>query len=346
MMKIRKLLLGLVALGVLSACKPTISSEPSGSSETPSVTSQPDITSEIEVTSESEVTSDVVSSSEESSVPPSSSEWVPPTPVWQPALSMSFTPMESYSGSFWNSIDFNLRGEALKTALKNYLHPKKKLITYGETMDALREMDRDPKNQYNILSIYDLKSHPGAGYNGGKWNKEHSFPQSKLKDGNESLGASNNVANVSSDVANLFASDADLNTTRSNNSYGEWNYSSDPQGLYEFTITNTAGQRVDSILRRGYFSPTPLVRGEIARAQLYMLVMYPDNCSLTENFSIQTMIKWDREWAPTIERDGQRQAGILKYQEIRNPFIDNRNLSCYIWGDSNIQTRALCNGIY
>ncbi|MFA5660504.1 MAG: endonuclease [Bacilli bacterium] len=339
-MKIRKLLLGLVALTILSACKPTSSSEPTESSETPSVTSQP------EVTSEPDVTSDVVSSSEESSSAPSSSEWVPPTPVWQPALTMSFTPMAEYSGSFWNTIDFNLRGEDLKTALFNYLNPKKKLITYGETMGALREMDRDPSNSNNILSIYDLKSHPGATYNGGKWNKEHSYPQSKLKDGNESLGASNNVANISSDVANLFASDADLNTTRSNNSYGEWNYTSDPQTLYEFTLTNTAGQRVDSILRRGYFSPTPLVRGEIARAQLYMLVMYPTQCALGENFAIQTMIKWDREHVPTVERDGQRQTGIQKYQEIRNPFIDNRNLSCYIWGDTNIQTRSLCNGIY
>jgi endonuclease I len=85
-----------------------------------------------------------------------------------------------------------------------------------------------------------------------------------------------------------------------------------------------------------------MVRGEIARSQLYMLLMYPANCSITENFMIQTMLRWDLDYAPTIERDGQRQAGIEKYQNTRNPFIDNRKLSCYIWGDFNQWTQDIC----
>lgn len=311
-------MLGLVAITVLTGCKPT--PQPSSSSEELSTTT--------------------------SVIPPSVSEWTEPSPVWSPTGNITFTPLAAYTGTFWNTINMNLRGEDLKLAIKNYLDPIKTLITYSETYNAVREMDKDPNNEYNILSLYDLKSQSGSSYNGGRWNREHTFPQSKIADGDDSKRAINNVANASSDIANLFACDAELNTYRSNNSYAEVNYESDKERFYPFLGTNTSGVVTDSLLFRGYFSPTRMVRGEVARAQLYMLLMYPDQCSLTENFAIQDMIRWDRELAPTVERDGQRQAGIQKYQNIRNPFIDNRNLSCYIWGDTNTKTRELCSSIY
>lgn len=346
-MKFKHLLLGLVALTVLAACRggtsepPVSSQDPVTSVTSEVVTSEP---SEEPVTSE---TSEVVSSEpieEPTSTPPSS--WTPPTPVRSPKPEeFNFEPLPEYTGTYYNTIDFNLRGNDLKTALYNQWKAKFVGITYSQAYGAITEMDRDPAKPNNVLSVYDLKSHYSGGYNGGRWNREHAFPQSKLADGEDSLKAHSNVINISSDIANLFACDADLNTQRSNNSYAEWNYESDPKTFYQFTTTNTAGEKVDSILRRGIFSPTRMVRGEIARSQLYMLLFYPENCSISENFAIQDMIRWDRELAPTIQRDGQRQTGIEKYQKVRNPFIDNRNLSCYIWGDINDHTRNVCQGV-
>lgn len=341
-MKIRNLLLGLVALSVLSACKPTVSSEEQSSEPIVSTTSE-EVTSEEPVTTEDPVTSEDPVTTED----PVTSEWTEPTPVRRPkAEDFNFRPLPAYSGNYYDSIDFNLRGQDLKDALFAQWDANFVGITYSQTYAAVVKMDRDPANPNNILSLYDLKSQWAGSYNGGRWNREHTFPQSKLADGVENLKAKNNLANISSDIANLFACDSDLNTERSNNSYSEWNYETDPELYYQYTTTNTAGEKVDSILRRGYFSPTHLVRGEVARAQLYMLLFYPDNCSISENFTIHTMIKWDREYAPTIERDGQRQDGIVEYQNVRNPFIDNRNLSCYIWGDSTPAARQLCEGIY
>ncbi|MGI6734889.1 MAG: endonuclease [Bacilli bacterium] len=332
-MKIRRLLLGLVAVTVLVSCEPPApSSEEVSESETSAVSASEESSSEL--------------SSAESSSAESSSEWVAPEPVRRVAEYWNFTPLSAYTGDFWSTIDFSLRGEDLRQALETYMWSKMKKVYYYDAFHAVKIMDADPNNPDNILSVYDLKSQPHAAYNRGKWNREHAFPQSKLADGDPSLRTGGAEPNISTDIANIFACDALLNENRSNYSYSEWNYDDDPQFYYQNLQRNTAGELVDSILYFGYYSPTPIVRGEIARSQLYMLIMYPDRCNIQENFRIEDMIKWDREWAPTEERDGQRQIGIEQYQKIRNPFIDNRNLSCYIWGDHNRACRKLCAGIY
>ena len=318
-MKIRRLLLALIGVTLLASCE----------------------------TSTTEEVTSVEESSEEVS-----SEWVEPEPVLKPAENWNFRPLPAYTGNFWNTIDFTLRGEELRQALADYMWSKfyvpgvlDNRVTYNVAYDAIKVMDADPNKTGNVLSVYDLRSHAHAGYNYGKWNREHVFPQSKLADGDDSLRASRDTKNISSDIANLFACDAALNEHKSNYSYIEWNYAEDPERWFPYLSRNTAGQLVDAIVYYGY-SPTPIVRGEIARAQLYMVLMYPDHCSISENFQIADMIRWDQEWPPTIERDGQRQKGIEQYQKIRNPFIDNRNLSCYIWGNTNRATRKLCADIY
>jgi len=318
-MKIRRLLLALIGVTLLASCE----------------------------TSTTEEVTSVEESSEEVS-----SEWVEPEPVLKPAENWNFRPLPAYTGNFWNTIDFTLRGEELRQALADYMWSKfyvpgvlDNRVTYKDAYDAIKVMDADPNKTGNVLSVYDLRSHAHAGYNYGKWNREHVFPQSKLADGDDSLRASRDTKNISSDIANLFACDAALNEHKSNYSYIEWNYAEDPERWFPYLSRNTAGQLVDAIVYYGY-SPTPIVRGEIARAQLYMVLMYPDHCSISENFQIADMIRWDQEWPPTIERDGQRQKGIEQYQKIRNPFIDNRNLSCYIWGNTNRATRKLCADIY
>ncbi len=247
------------------------------------------------------------------------------------------------SKTYWSKVDWTLRGEDLLQALKTEMRKTFKQVTYSGALDAAKEMDRDPARSSNILSLYDLKSQPAAGYNGGRWNREHTFPQSKLyENGVRAEAASASLKNIASDVANIFACDADLNTDRSNNSYGTWDYNDDPVTYYKRLQVNTDKQLTDNVLYFGLYSPTPMVRGEIARAQLYMLVNWAGDVTRESNFAIDTMLAWDMEHAPIKERDAQRQAGIMKYQEIRNPFIDNRKAACYIWGGINAKTQKLC----
>ncbi len=269
-----------------------------------------------------------------------------PTPLAISEDEWVTVPGMSDSKTYWSNVNWNLRGDDLLQALKTEMRKTFTQVTYSGALDAAKEMDKDPAKSSNILSLYDLKSQPAAGYNGGKWNREHTFPQSKLyENGERAAAAAPGLKNIASDVANIFACDADLNTERSNNSYGTWNYDDDPATYYKRLQINTSGQLTDNILYYGLYSPTPMVRGEIARAQLYMLVNWAGDVTRDSNFTIDTMIQWDQDHAPIKERDGQRQDGIYKYQDIRNPFIDNRKVACYIWSDVNTKTRKLCEGV-
>lgn len=320
-----KTIVSLMFLGIiLTACGPN----PSESSDLTSQTSEP-VTSE-PVTS-TPVTSEPVTSQPVTSTPTTSGD-----PIVTPSI--TFTVAPAYTGTFWNGLNTTLTGQAFRDHLKDYMWARFTKIDYNTVSSAVLKMDQDPNNSSNILSLYDLNSIAKSRQN-TSWNREHTFPQSKLADGNDSLRAGPSTKNISSDAANIFAADNDLNTTRSNFSFIDL----DLEPKYEvYTIYNSFGTRTDNFIYRGYFAPTQKVRGEIARAQLYMLVMYPDNCSMNENFSLADMLRWNLEFAPTVERDMQRNAGLEQYQTLRNPFIDRPEFGCKVFGDINASTRSAC----
>lgn len=266
--------------------------------------------------------------------------WVAPEEVWVP--NWDFTEMPKYTGNYWDGLDFNLRGKALMDALRAHIQATFVAIDYNTAASAIREMDRDPARANHVLTIYDLRSRANSGYS--EWNREHVFPQSKLADGDDDLRAAPTKKNISSDIGNLFACDSAVNETKSNLSLGEWNYDEDPEKMFGFLTRNTEGILTDNILRRGNFSPSWQSRGEAARSQLYMVMMYPERCGISENFAVETMIKWTYDVPLYAERDGQRQAGLEKYQHMRNPFIDYEDLGCHIWGNENSRTRSYCAG--
>ncbi|MGI6644193.1 MAG: endonuclease [Bacilli bacterium] len=296
MKKFLPTLISLLTLGVLVGCGPK--PEPSVSDDpTPSTEPTPD-----------------------TEVPPIEE---PVSPTWELTLA------EPYTGDYWDeALNNDLEGEELRAHLKAFMDSKIHRITYNQCQAALDEMDRDPRNPKNIISLYDLNSIPKTERN-IRFNREHTFPQSKLADGDDNLRAKPNTANISSDVANLFYCDANLNEGRSNYSY--WGLGV-KEKYYKYCLRNTYGTLTDSFVYQGKYSPTPKVRGEIARAQLYMVVMYPERCGINENFDIVTMLQWNLEHPATVERDLQRQAGLEKYQNLRNPFIDHPEIGCRIFG--------------
>ncbi len=282
--------------------------------------------------------SEPISNSEE----PTSQTSTPSTsdnedPIVSPSIQLTVAP--AYSGDFWDDADLTLTGTALRDELNDFMWADFNPIDYNTVSTAILEMDQDPNNASNILSLYDLNSIPKSQQN-WKWNREHTFPQSKLADGDDSLRAGSTKKNISSDAANIFAADVKLNTDRSNFSFIDLDLE---EKYHQYTMYNSFGTRTDNFIYRGYYAPTPKVRGEIARAQLYMLVMYPNNCSMSENFSLADMLRWNLEYAPTVERDLQRNAGLEKYQHMRNPFIDYPELGCQVFGDFNKSTRGACS---
>jgi len=217
-------------------------------------------------------------------------------------------------------------------------------LTYTEAIEPMTIMDADQNEAGNVIGVYSRNRIPTARRQTDTntqrinyWNREHCFPQSKLKDGDESLGADAHKANISSDIANLFVEDVVVNETRSNNSFGDLDTSTE-----KFFIVDSLGNTTDTYSWMGYVEPTDIAKGEVARANLYMLLMYPDNCALTENGPIETFLEWNLEFPPTMERDVLRNQTIFDYQNNRNPFIDDPDFGCRIWGDTNVLTRQVC----
>lgn len=313
------ILTALLALGVLSGCQ-----------------NQPDPSSELPTSDESETSLPTETTSEEVEVPQS------PNRV--------FTPAPAYTGNYWDEIvNSELQGKDLANALYEFKLSRFTPIDYNTCVEALELMDVDPDDEYKVLSIYDLNSvqfkkrHDGDNFTPREvyFDREHAYPQSKLADGDDSKRAGPTKKNISTDVANLFFCDGNLNQAKSNYSY--WGLSMKEQ-YYKFAIRNKFGTLTDNFVYNGMFSPTPMVRGEIARSQLYMLVMWPYDklgygCSLDENFNILTMLQWNLEYPPTVERDLQRQKGLELYQNLRNPFIDHPELACRIWGEYDVNGR-------
>lgn len=279
-----------------------------------------------------------------SSEPPTSQN----TDISNPSINVDETPVETptrtftiadpYDGDFWNQLNLTLEGSAMRDHLKKYVEDRFVGITYSAVGDAVLEMDEDPDNKDNVISLYDLQSMPKT-EKYKTWNREHTYPQSKLADGNDDLRAQAGKVNISSDAANIFVADEKLNTARSNFSYINLKYGIQ---FMQSTLYNTAGVRTDNFVYRGYFAPTEKVRGEIARAQLYMLLMYPTNCKPGENFEISHMLEWNLNYPPTNERDVQRNDVLERVQKARNPFIDMPELGCKIFGNMDASSQKVC----
>ena len=150
----------------------------------------------------------------------------------------------------------------------------------------------------------------------GLWNREHIFPKSLA---NPTLQVS--TPGPGTDLHNIRAIDAKMNTFRSNRLFGEGN-----------------GNAI--ITEDGNFYPGDEWKGDVARALMYMYIRYPSQCSLLSvifgesTFSSDIpdiLLHWNAE-DPVSEFELQRNDVIYSYQGNRNPFVDNYALAYLIWG--------------
>lgn len=285
-----------------------------------------------------------ISTEDPSSSEETSTSWSHDVPSSETTLA------EPYAGAgavaYYDSIPDieNLSGSILAAALRKKGRDVFKALTYTEAIEPIKEMDEDLNRPDYVIGVYSrlriLKTKRQGNVNKeivGYWNREHCYPQSKLADGDDSLRASAQKANISSDIANLFAEDVTVNETRSNNSFSNIDKTSE-----RFFVQDGYGNTTDNYSWMGYFEPTDIAKGEVARANLYMHLMYPENCALNENGPIHVLLEWNLRFPPNVERDELRNQTIFKYQKNRNPFIDDPSFGCRIWGDTNAMTREIC----
>jgi endonuclease I len=233
--------------------------------------------------------------------------------------------------AYYNSIDFDLTGDALKAQLATLItntHTNNLQYT-PEVWDALKEADLDPANPENVFLIYgyndsdahddndrtrdkDLSCHNTSC--AGKWVREHVYPRSL---GNPNLEYSGPGA----DAHHLRAIDHDMNNDRSNKRF------SDSSG--------------DSAIMGATFYPGDEWKGDIARMMMYMYVRYGDRCEATNvaigstsysNFGDMPNIflEWNTE-DPVSQYEKNRNTILQTMQGNRNPFIDNPYIATIIW---------------
>ena len=197
-----------------------------------------------------------------------------------------------------------LYGDDLIDALNIILNNGFTGVTYGEARYILDESDVDPDNPSNIILVYLRTSVSGLWDSGTTWNREHVWPQSLLGE-----SADNGTVNVASDLYNLMPANPGENSSRSNQPY--------------------------SVLLSGY-EPHDEIKGDVARALFYMMVMY-ENLNLVntapglyEMGYLDELLAW-HIGDPVSEFELNRLEVIATYQNNRNPFVDYPHLVDLIW---------------
>lgn len=219
-------------------------------------------------------------------------------------------------------------GSALRVALHVIIsgHQVVPYSTNGfDTSDALMVLDEDPANTNNVFLTYAQRSEPKATFaTTTGWDREHLWPNSYGLD---------SVEPAYSDLRNLRAEDQTVNSARGNK-------------YYDISDTRSASYRNPAHAEAPMCSadsnswePPSRVKGDIARALLYMAVRYAGDKArepalfLTDGTNqingttnlmgrLTMLLRWHEE-DPVDERERARDELIYdRYQGNRNPFVD------------------------
>ncbi len=198
-----------------------------------------------------------------------------------------------------------LYGDALIAALHTILNNGFTGVTYGAARYILDDSDADPSNSSNVILVYYGTSVSGVwDCSPCTWNREHVWPQSLL-----GSSANNSVVNAASDLFNLMPANPSENSSRGNKPY--------------------------SALGLGY-EPRDEVKGDVARALFYMMMMY-DNLELVntapgthEMGYLDELLAWHIA-DPVSQFELNRLEVIAAEQNNRNPFVDYPHLVDLIW---------------
>lgn len=211
-------------------------------------------------------------------------------------------------------------GNNLKAALNTIVNAGLQLKTYGEARNILGETDQNPNNPDSIILVYRGTSVSGEWDGGTTWNREHVWPQSLLGE-----DASNNTANICSDLQNLKPADPGENSSRGNKYY-------------------------DNQTTSASYTPRNEIRGDLARILFYMVIAYEEssldlelvnnNPELHEMAMLDVLLEWHGlDSVDAFELN--RNEVIYSHQNNRNPFIDHPEYVELIWDEAPVDSSTL-----
>ena len=229
-------------------------------------------------------------------------------------------PQTSTEGNYFASVRSET-GAALTNKLKSIIS-----VGTNESYDWSRYEAADEAEGVSdsVLLIYSRQvvKKTSSGSANTNWNREHTYPQSKID------------ATAKSDNHHIFADNVKTNSSRGSKIFNEVNKSSSTR------VTDGYGNITDNYTNSSEFMPNDAAKGEVARATMYLNTRY--GYSVTGNFkSVAVMLRWHLE-NPVSNREIYRNNMIHTMQKNRNPFIDHPEYACRIWSETNAETRQLC----
>ncbi len=219
----------------------------------------------------------------------------------------------------------------LKTALFTIIRSHTQLEYYALST-TFRTTDWNPNGYFwDMYSSIQRNSWTGL-------NREHNLPKSWF-------GVSSDQVNsyaISTDVHNLYPSDATANTAKSNYPPGEVGTSSFDNGVFRVGTNNFPGYNGK------VFEPGDQYKGDFARDYMYMVTCYEDYAAVWQSlgtasvlskntypvfttYGVNLLLKWHRN-DPVSEKEINRNDAVYSVQHNRNPFVDHPELAEYIWG--------------
>ena len=226
------------------------------------------------------------------------------------------------SSTYYSSITASMDGDTLLSKLGEIIQQN---ASQSYDWSRYEDADEDPNNSSNVIMIYARTSvaktaHVSSGNIG--WNREHTFPQSKLGISSSSK-ADNHI---------VYASDAKVNGTRGNKIMGVLTSGDSVEDSY--------GHSTTCLTNTSKFDPNNEARGIVARSTMYAAAMY--GYDPEDNFeSFATMLSWHLNY-PVTSFDQGRNEKVYTNQHNRNPFVDHPEYACKIWGTKNSDTRQIC----
>jgi endonuclease I len=235
--------------------------------------------------------------------------------AWLPcvAIAQSYDPPANYYSTAIGT------GTTLKSQLQDIID-NHTVISYDGARTALQDTDEDPNNPARILLVYNRISNTAAWDSAATWNREHTWPQSRLGSGGGGQAVS--------DLFNLRACTTSVNSDRGNLHFG---------GAF--------GQPFGEVVDKGatVWYPGNADAGMIARQEFYMAVRYDGSDSGTSDLELVSngttgtaaqlgdlsrMIEWHYAAPPDSFERRRNQIIYDNYQHNRNPFIDRPE---YVW---------------
>ena len=236
--------------------------------------------------------------------------------------------------NYFESLNGN-SGQELRQAIQDIIAEEGvvKIHPYADIIAILESADQSPSNSNEVWLAYREESRPKYLYQLGSsgtgfWNREHVFPRSRggffsIEDDELATGIdewwetnADSLRHANSDAHGLRATDANENSSRGNQHFGEYTGPTGTQGSF---------------------------KGDVARAVFYLSIRY-NNLSVVDGFpditgqlgDLQTLLQWHRE-DPVDDFEMNRNNVIYTWQNNRNPFIDYPQLAEYIWGNQQGQ---------